>query len=190
MFQTSPVWCREELVLRRSDVIAVGFNGKGYFKSNNKMMRPKPYYNTVLSFKTLDEDALLFLAVNDVKVRGRCVFSALLLTSMKVTLKLLPWLFFRATKDYIQSYFTWYSLITLPPSSSSVVKKITSFSPLSFHPQNQYFSIALEGGHVVFTVQFDSQTRLVMKSSRRHNNRDMIQIQAIVQNRAKSEWEL
>ncbi|XP_050712288.1 laminin subunit alpha-1-like isoform X2 [Eriocheir sinensis] len=106
----------EELVLRES--LALGFNGKGYFKGNAGLMRPKPYYNTVLSFKTLDEDALLFLAVNDVK--------------------------------------------------------------------NQYFSIALEGGHVVFTVQFDSQTRLVMKSSRRHNNRDMIQIQAIVQNGAKN----
>ncbi|KAG0726288.1 Laminin subunit alpha-2 [Chionoecetes opilio] len=107
----------EELVLKQSDERAAGFNGKGYFKGSSRQQRPKPYYNTVLSFKTLDEDALLFLAVND------------------------------AT--------------------------------------NQYFSIALENGHVVFTVQFDSQTRLVMKSSRRHNNRDMIQIQAIVQNRAK-----
>lgn len=65
---------REELVLRQSDVIAVGFNGKGYFKGSNQMMRPKPYYNTVLSFKTLDEDALLFLAVNDVKVREGLAF--------------------------------------------------------------------------------------------------------------------
>lgn len=107
----------EELGQKQSDGIAVGLNGKGYFKGNNGYQRPKQYYNTVLSFKTLDEDALLFLAVNDVK--------------------------------------------------------------------NQYFSLALENGHVVFTVQFDGQTRLVIKSSRRHNNRDMIQIQAIVQNTAK-----
>lgn len=73
-------WFREELVLRRSDVIAVGFNGKGYFKGNNKMMRPKPYYNTVLSFKTLDENALLFLAVNDVKVRVGQVLVAVMLS--------------------------------------------------------------------------------------------------------------
>lgn len=50
--------------------------------------------------------------------------------------------------------------------------------------QNQYFSIALDNGHVVFTVQFDPQTRLVMKSSKQlNNNIDMIQIQAIVQNK-------
>lgn len=60
---------REELVLRHRDEIAVGFNGKGYFKGSNRYQRPKPYYNTVLSFKTLDEDALLFLAVHDEKVR-------------------------------------------------------------------------------------------------------------------------
>ncbi|XP_063877309.1 laminin subunit alpha-1-like isoform X1 [Scylla paramamosain] len=106
----------EELVLRHRDEIAVGFNGKGYFKGSNRYQRPKPYYNTVLSFKTLDEDALLFLAVNDVK--------------------------------------------------------------------NQYFSVALENGHVVFTVQFDAQTRLMMTSSRRHSNRDMIQVQATVSNGA------
>ncbi|MPC29133.1 Laminin subunit alpha-2 [Portunus trituberculatus] len=106
----------EELVVRHRDEIAVSFNGKGYFKGSNRYQRPKPYYNTVLSFKTLDEDALLFLAVNDEK--------------------------------------------------------------------NQYFSVALENGHVVFTVQFDAQTRLVMTSSRRHNNRDMIQVQATVSNGA------
>lgn len=69
ILHTSLSWCREELVRTTSDVIAVGFNGKGYFKGTNRLRRPKPYYNTVLSFKTLDEDALLFLAVNDVKVR-------------------------------------------------------------------------------------------------------------------------
>ncbi|XP_064107459.1 laminin subunit alpha lam-3-like isoform X1 [Macrobrachium nipponense] len=108
----------EELVLQQGDEIAVSFNGKGYFKGTNRLRRPKAYYSTVLAFKTLDEDALLFLAVNEDK--------------------------------------------------------------------NQYFSIAMDNGHVVFTVQFDHQTRLVMKSSKRlNNNRDMIQIQAVVQNKMK-----
>lgn len=48
----------------------MGFNGKGYFKGTNRIRRPKQYYSTVLAFKTLDEDALLFLAVNEAKVRG------------------------------------------------------------------------------------------------------------------------
>ena len=61
------------MVVSHRDEIAVSFNGKGYFKGSNKYQRPKPYYNTVLSFKTLDEDALLFLAVNDVKVRTECI---------------------------------------------------------------------------------------------------------------------
>ncbi|XP_071547005.1 laminin subunit alpha-1-like isoform X2 [Panulirus ornatus] len=109
----------EELVLRQADEIAVGFNGKGYFKGTNRIRRPREYYSAVLSFKTLDEDALLFLAVNQAK--------------------------------------------------------------------NQYFSIALDNGHVVYTVQFDHQTRLVMKSSKQlNNNIDMIQIQAIVQNKDKA----
>ncbi|KAK3855199.1 hypothetical protein Pcinc_038380, partial [Petrolisthes cinctipes] len=109
----------EDLVLRQSDEIAVGFNGKGYFKGINRLRRPKPYYSVVLSFKTLDEDALLFLAVNEV--------------------------------------------------------------------QNQYFSISLENGHVVFAVQFDSSTHIIMKSSKKlNNNRDMIQIQATVPNAAEA----
>lgn len=56
---------REDLVLRQSDEIAVGFNGKGYFRGTNRLRRPKQYYSAVLSFQTLDEDALLFLAVNE-----------------------------------------------------------------------------------------------------------------------------
>ncbi|XP_042207400.1 laminin subunit alpha-2-like [Homarus americanus] len=108
----------EELVLKQSDEIAVGFNGKGYFKGKNRVRRPKEYYSTVLAFKTLDEDALLFLAVNEAK--------------------------------------------------------------------NQYFSISLDSGHVVFTVQFDPQTRLLMKSSKQlNNNEDMVQIQAIVPNKER-----
>lgn len=63
-------------MLRES--LALGFNGKGYFKGNTGPMRPKPYYNTVLSFKTLDEDALLFLAVNDVKVMEEYIASLML----------------------------------------------------------------------------------------------------------------
>lgn len=59
-------------MLRQADVIAVGFNGKGYFKGTNRIRRPKEYYNAVLSFKTLDEDALLFLAVNQAKVSKTC----------------------------------------------------------------------------------------------------------------------
>ncbi|XP_063590781.1 laminin subunit alpha lam-3-like isoform X2 [Penaeus indicus] len=106
----------EKLVLRQTNEIAVGFNGKGYFKGTNRIRRPKQYYSTVLAFKTLDEDALLFLAVNEAK--------------------------------------------------------------------NQYFSISLDDGHVVFTVQFDRQTRLIMKSDKKHNNNEMIQIQAIVENKA------
>ncbi|ROT86038.1 Laminin subunit alpha-1 [Penaeus vannamei] len=106
----------EKLVLKQTNEIAVGFNGKGYFKGTNRIRRPKQYYSTVLAFKTLDEDALLFLAVNEAK--------------------------------------------------------------------NQYFSISLDDGHVVFTVQFDRQTRLIMKSGKKHNNNEMIQIQAIVQNKA------
>ncbi|KAK7085775.1 Laminin subunit alpha-2 [Halocaridina rubra] len=105
----------EEMVQSREDNIAYSFNGKGYFKGSSRHRRPKPYYSTVLAFKTLDEDALLFLAVNEDK--------------------------------------------------------------------NQYFSIALDNGHVVFIVQFDRQTRLIMKSSKKLNkNDDMIQIQAIVPN--------
>ena len=61
-------------MLRKSEAEAVGFNGKGYFKGSNRMQRPRPYYNTVLSFKTLDEDALLFLAVNEEKVKGETPF--------------------------------------------------------------------------------------------------------------------
>ncbi|KAK8738877.1 hypothetical protein OTU49_003716 [Cherax quadricarinatus] len=107
----------EELVSRQADEIALGFNGKGYFKGTNRIRIPKQHYSTVLAFKSLDEDALLFLAVNEVK--------------------------------------------------------------------NQFFSIALDNGHVVFTVQFDPQTRLVMKSSKQlNNNENMVQIQATVQNKA------
>ncbi|KAL7642435.1 UNVERIFIED_CONTAM: hypothetical protein RMT77_006996 [Armadillidium vulgare] len=108
--------CNEgfELYVEDQDKTAFGFNGKGYFKGYNVIRRPRPFYSVVLSFKSLDEDALLFLSYNK--------------------------------------------------------------------EQNQYFSIGLKGGRVSFTVQFDHQTQLVLKSEKKLNNmKELIQIQADVQ---------
>ena len=47
--------------------------------------------------------------------------------------------------------------------------------------QDQLFSITMEGGHVVLRVHFDSNTKLVLKSSKRLNNiADMTHIDATV----------
>ena len=59
---------RFDLEIKEEDRTSFGFNGKGYFKSHNQLRRPKPFYSVVLSFKSLDEDALLFLSVNEAKV--------------------------------------------------------------------------------------------------------------------------
>ena len=50
------------------DQTSYGFNGKGYFKDMSRPWKPEKFYSVVLSFKSLDENALLFLAYNKHKV--------------------------------------------------------------------------------------------------------------------------
>ena len=60
---------RIELITRQEDEIAFGFNGRGYFRGEPATYRAnRPHYSVVLAFKTLDENALLFLAANEEKV--------------------------------------------------------------------------------------------------------------------------
>ena len=83
---------RVELISRQEDEIAFGFSGKGYFHGlPARSRRPKEHYSVVLAFKTLDEDALLFLTTNEQKVGTRlssCGSKATLLINYLYDIKL------------------------------------------------------------------------------------------------------
>ena len=62
------------LVKPHEDEGNYGFTGKGYYKGTLRLFQPMEYYSVVLAFRTLDENALLFLAINEEKVKKYLLF--------------------------------------------------------------------------------------------------------------------